>query len=106
MIRRMPAGLTLVAAVGALVATIGSGGLAAARATDPSVTNVQVNAIHLGPFPTNKQNEPSLAQNPANPLNLVAGSNDEIGLPPCTNTTPSSCPFTAGISVSGFYASR
>ncbi len=75
----------------------------AAHAT--SVTNVQVNQVLAGPFPKNKQNEPSLAQNPTKPLNLIAGSNDEIGLPACTNTTPSSCPFTAGVSVSGFYAS-
>ncbi len=70
-----------------------------------SVTNVQVNQPFPGPFPTNKQNEPSLAQNPTNPLNLISGSNDEIGEPACTNTTPSSCPFVNGISVSGFYAS-
>ena len=67
--------------------------------------NVQVNAVFLGPFPKNKQNEPSLAQNPTNPLNLIAGSNDEIELPACTDTTPSSCPFTAGVNISGFYAS-
>jgi len=71
----------------------------------PTITNVQVNQLLAGPFPKNKQNEPSLAQNPTKPLNLIAGSNDEIGLPACTNTTPSSCPFTAGVSVSGFYAS-
>src|SRR5260370_1185842 len=71
----------------------------------PIVTNVQVNAKFDGPFPKNKQNEPSLAQNPTNPMNLIAGSNDEIGLPACTDTTPSSCPFTAGKSISGFYAS-
>src|SRR6266851_2754896 len=71
----------------------------------PTITNVQVNQVLDGPFPKNKQNEPSLAQNPTNSMNLIAGSNDEIGLPACTNTTPSSCPFTAGISVSGFYAS-
>src|SRR5437660_160378 len=65
-------------------------------------SNVQVNTVLNGPFPKNKQNEPSLAQNPIKPLNLIAGSNDEIGLPACTDTTPSSCPFTAGISVSGF----
>src|SRR5690349_16209813 len=59
----------------------------------PVVTNVQVNKVFAGPFPTNKQNEPSLAQNPTNPLKLIAGSNDEIGEPSCTNTTPSSCPF-------------
>ena len=71
----------------------------------PTITNVQVNQVLDGPFPKNKQNEPSLAQNPKNSMNLIAGSNDEIGLPACTNTTPSSCPFTAGVSVSGFYAS-
>src|SRR5216683_5962254 len=83
--------------------TLGQG--APLAAATPTVTNVQVNQALAGPFPMNKQNEPSLAQNPTNPLNLIAGSNDEIGLPACTNTTPSSCPFTAGISVSGFYAS-
>ncbi len=70
-----------------------------------SVTNVQVNEVFPGPFPKNKQNEPSLAQNPTNPLNLIAGSNDEIGEPTCTNSTPSACPFVDGVSVSGFYAS-
>jgi hypothetical protein len=71
----------------------------------PIVTNIQVNQVLAGPFSKNKQNEPSLAQNPTNSLNLIAGSNDEIGEPACTNTTPSSCPFAVGVSVSGFYAS-
>jgi hypothetical protein len=70
-----------------------------------SAVDVQVNQVLSGPFPKNKQNEPSLAQNPTNPANLIAGSNDEIGEPACTDTTPSSCPFKAGVSVSGFYAS-
>ncbi len=83
--------------------TLGQG--APLAAATPTVTNVQVNQALAGPFPRNKQNEPSLAQNPTKPLNLIAGSNDEIGLPACTNTTPSSCPFTNGVSVSGFYAS-
>ncbi len=74
-------------------------------ASPPPPTNVQVNAVFDGPFPTNKQNEPSLAQNPTNPLNLIAGSNDEILEPACTDTTPSSCPFVAGVQTSGFYAS-
>src|SRR6266849_3368116 len=68
-------------------------------------SNVQVNQVFPGPFPTNKQNEPSLAQNPKNSLNLISGSNDEIGEPACTNTTPSSCPFVSGVQSSGFYAS-
>jgi hypothetical protein len=38
-------------------------------------------------------------------LNLISGSNDEIGEPACTNTTPSSCPFVSGVQSSGFYAS-
>jgi hypothetical protein len=67
--------------------------------------NVQGNSVFPGPFPTNKQNEPSLAQNPTNPLNLIAGANDEIGEPACTNMTPSSCPFVPGVQSSGFYAS-
>src|SRR5713226_2629319 len=83
--------------------TIGPGTPLAAAT--PTVINVQVNQALAGPFPRNKQNEPSLAQNSTKPLNLIAGSNDEIGLPACTNTTPSSCPFTNGVSVSGFYAS-
>ncbi len=99
---RFPRAWWLVGSVVAMtMAVIPTVGLSAA----PTVTNVQVNQVFPGPFPKNKQNEPSLAQNPTNPQNLIAGSNDEIGLPACTDTTPSSCPFTQGISVSGFYAS-
>jgi len=89
----------------ALFAVIAFGSRVAHAQLVVPATNVQVNQVLAGPFPKNKQNEPSLAQNPTKPLNLIAGSNDEIGLPACTNTTPSSCPFTAGVSVSGFYAS-
>lgn len=70
----------------------------------PTIANVQVNAAYPGPFPTNQQQEPSLAQNPTNPLNLIAAANDEIGQPPCSDTTPSSCGF-APVPVAGFYAS-
>lgn len=78
-----------------------------ARAT-PAILNVQVNQPVAGPFPTNKQVEPTLAQNPTNPLNLVAGSIDYLSEPACSNTTPSSCPSAVGvpgISIAGFYAS-
>jgi hypothetical protein len=91
--------------IGALLAAPTFGPGAQLAAATPTVSNFQVNKTLAGPFPKNKQNEPSLAQNPTKPLNLIAGSNDEIALPACTNTTPSSCPFTNGISVSGFYAS-
>jgi hypothetical protein len=71
---------------------------------DPVVTNVQVNQVFDGPFLKNTQVEPSLAQNPTNPLNLVASSIDLIGQPSCTNTTPSNC-IVSNDSRAGFYAS-
>src|SRR6266567_920578 len=91
--------------VSALFAVIAFGSRVAHAQPAVSATNVQVNQVFAGPFPTNKQNEPSLAQNPKNPLNLISGSNDEIGEPACSNTTPSSCPFVVGVQSSGFYAS-
>src|SRR6266702_991897 len=89
----------------ALFAVIAFGSRVAHAQPALAATNVQVNQVFAGPFPTNKQNEPSLAQNPKNSLNLISGSNDEIGEPACTNTTPSSCPFVSGVQSSGFYAS-
>jgi len=94
--------LFLVAVAGLMAA---ASSLPATAAPPPAFTNVQVNQVLAGPFPKNKQNEPSIAQNPTNSLNLIASSNDEIALPACTNVTPSSCPFTPGVSISGFYAS-
>src|SRR6266702_3384689 len=91
--------------VSIIVAVLAFSSYAALAKPAVSFTNVQVNQVFPGPFPTNKQNEPSLAQNPTNSLNLIAGSNDEIGEPVCTNTTPSSCPFVTGVQSSGFHAS-
>jgi hypothetical protein len=103
-VRRFTSAASL--AVVAVAAAVALAPGAAVEATTVSVPNFQVNTVLDGPFPKNKQNEPSLAQNPTNALNLIAGSNDEIGEPACTDHTPSSCPFKNGISVSGFYASK
>ena len=65
--------------------------------------NSQANLVQPSPFPQNKQNEPAIAQNPTDPMNLVAGANDEIDEPPCT---ASSCPFTSNIGTSGVYVSH
>src|SRR2546425_11051298 len=77
----------------------------AGAAKPPSSTELQVNQVFAGPFATNRTAEPSIAQNPTNPLNLIVGSGDEIAQPACTDATPSDCSITFGISVSGFYAS-
>ena len=60
------------------------------------------------PFPQNKQNEPAIARAPFDGSVLIAGVNDELDLQPCFSSTPSgpgSCPFTAGVGISGVYFS-
>lgn len=62
-------------------------------------------------FPTNKQNEPSVAVDPTNPSRLIAGSNDEQMQPPCGpgpvrgNVPASDCSFFPGVGTSGIYLS-
>ncbi len=92
--RRMPvlfaAGLALL-----LVAPVSAAG------SDVLVSN----GSPTGPFSQNKQNEPAMAINAHAPNVVVAGSNDEIDMEACNAGDPTTCPFTRGVGVSGFYYS-
>ena len=81
---------------------------APASAAGPSVSfNALVDLDHGLAFPQNKQNEPSITRDPVTGV-LIAGANDEIGQPSCTDTnTPlaSPCPFAPGVPTSAYYYS-
>lgn len=59
------------------------------------------NTVH---YSTNRQDEPWVALNPNDAQNLAMGFNDWSGNS-CTDTTPSDCRATPGVSLSGFVRS-
>ncbi len=101
--------LVALSVAGSVLALSGSG---ENQANSPQVQG-QRKSDTTAVFPTNKQNEPSIAQNPIQPDFLIAGSNDEQRQPPCgpgpvrgTDVPASDCSFFPGVGTSGIYTSN
>jgi hypothetical protein len=94
--------LALAAAAISLLASMVIPGISASALGSDQLVSV---GSPPGPFAQNKQNEPSIAIDAHDTSVLAAGSNDEIDLEACAAGDPTSCPFTAGVGLSGVYFS-
>jgi hypothetical protein len=103
--------VALLAAAAALAAVPAAASAADVQANRPQVAGDPTSDA-TARFPTNKQNEPSIAVNPVNASRLIAGSNDEQRQPPCGpgpvrgfDADPSDCSFFPNVGTSGIYTS-
>lgn len=81
------------------------------QANDPQV-NGDLSSNTSAVFPTNKQNEPTIAVNPIDSKYLIAGANDEQREPPCgpgpargSGAPANDCSFFPNVGTSGIYTS-
>ena len=109
-------GKSVVVAVMALVLGVGLPAYASSS-SDVQPNNPQVAgdpaSNSTAVFPTNKQNEPTIAVNPRDASWLIAGSNDEQAQPPCgpgpvrgPDAPANDCSFFANVGTSGVYTSQ
>ena len=81
------------------------------QANNPQVAGVPGSNL-TAVFPTNKQNEPTIAVDPLDPTRLIAGSNDEQLQPPCgpgpvrgLTAAANDCSFFPNVGTDGVYTS-
>ena len=105
--------VAVLAAVGCLLLAASA---VAATALDTQANEPQVagdpTSDTTAVFPTNKQNEPSIAVNPLNSAKLIAGANDEQLQPACgpgpvrgADAPRNDCSFFPGVGTDGVYTS-
>ena len=99
--------LSALIAAGIAIAATGNGGV---QANSPQVAGSPASDT-TAVFPTNKQNEPTIAVNPDG-TDLIAGSNDEQLQPPCgpgpvrgTTAARNDCSFFPNVGTNGVYTS-
>jgi hypothetical protein len=106
----------VVAAISVAVVVAASATWALSPAGDVQANQPQVAGVAgsdtSAVFPTNKQNEPTIAVNPLDSHLLISGSNDEQEQPPCgpgpvrgAAAAVNDCSFFPGVGTSGIYTS-
>ena len=104
----MPSRRAVLAALAAVAAISAATALPVSAGSPPVAgPNNLVDLDHGLAFSQNKQNEQSITRDPSTGV-LIAGANDEISQPPCTQPTAprtSPCPFQPGAPTSAYYRS-